>query len=262
MSHRQLPFGLNGTASVRANLDSGLIAARDAGFSFHEPRLPALVDCKTCGSRERTLAVLQEADLSLLALSALEGVFELANDRLLARAEVIFSRAERFNVRQAIAVPGRGHTSLADARELLVELSKRGREDGVSPSYEFIGFPEHAFPSSEAAHAVAGTAGLPLVLDTFHLAVSHTDPEGIATLPPDAIALVRLSDALAEGKAMEKIADSDRVLPGGRGAATCRLCEGDLERGIRRSAFGGGPLFQARTGGAGNSRKAGVSAGK
>ncbi len=214
MSHERFPLGLNGATIVRANLESGLIAARDAGFSFYEPRIPALSNCEDLGCRERSLITLQQTDLSWLPLNALEGVFELAPDRLFAWAENIFSLAERFNVRQVIVVPGKGRPSLADARELLVELSKRGREHGVSLLYEFIGFSAHAFPSLEEAHTVAAAAGLPLVLDTFHLAVSHTDPERIAALSADAIGLVHLSDALTEGKTVGGIADSDRVLPG------------------------------------------------
>ena len=214
MSHERLPLGLNGATIVRANLESGLIAARGAGFLYYEPRIPALSDCEDLGCRERSLIALQQTGLSWLPLNALEGVFEIAPEHLFARAEDIFSLAERFNVRQVIVVPGKGRLSLPDAGELLMELAKRGREHGVNLLYEFIGFPAHAFPSLEEAHTVAAAAGLPLVLDTFHLAVSRTDPESVAALPADAIGLVHLSDALTDGKTMGEIADYDRVLPG------------------------------------------------
>lgn len=214
MSQVAFPLGLNGATIMRADLEEGLIAARDAGFSLYEPRVPALADCEELGRREFALAALHGADLSWLALNALEGVFELAPDFLLARAEQVFSLAERFNVRQVIVVPGKGRLPLPDAQKLLKELSEQGREHGVSLLYEFIGFAEHAFPTLQKAHAVATAAGLPLVLDTFHLAVSKTDPERIAALPSEAIGLVHLSDALTEGKTMAEITDSDRVLPG------------------------------------------------
>ena len=214
MSHEKFPLGLNGATIVQASLEAGLIAARDAGFSFYEPRIPTLVDCEERGCREPALVALQEAGLSWLPLNALEGVFELAPDHLFARSEEIFSLAERFNVRQVIAVPGKGRPTFTDAQGLLAELSKLGREHSVNLLYEFIGFPEYAFPSLEEAQAVADAAGLRLVLDTFHLAVSHTDPERIAALPSEAIGLVHLSDALTEGKTMAEITDSDRVLPG------------------------------------------------
>lgn len=214
MSHEKVSLGLNGATIVQADLVSGLIAARDAGFSYYEPRVSTLAECEKQGCRERALKSLHEAGLSWLALNALEGVFELTPDRLLTRSKEIFSLAERFNVRQVIVVPGKGRPSLADAQELMMELGRQAHKHGVSLLYEFIGFPEHAFPSLQKAHTVVAEAGLPLVLDTFHLAVSNTDPEIIAAFPPDAIGLVHLSDALTEGKVMAEITDLDRVLPG------------------------------------------------
>jgi len=214
MSHERFSLGLNGATSVRASLEAGLLAAKDAGFSFYEPRIPTLADCEERGCRERAVESLHETGLSWLALNALEGVFELAPDRLLARGEEIFSLAGRFNVRQVIAVPGKGRPSHADAQRLLTELGKRAAEHGISLLYEFIGFPEHALACLEEAHDVAAAIGLPLVLDTFHLAVSRTDPARIAALSSDAIGLVHLSDALTAGRTMAEITDSERVLPG------------------------------------------------
>ena len=93
MSHKKISLGLNGATIVRASLEAGLISARKAGFSFYEPRISTLADCEERGCRNDALAALQEADLSWLPLNALEGLFELAPDRLLARSEEIFSLA-------------------------------------------------------------------------------------------------------------------------------------------------------------------------
>lgn len=214
MTHKHFPLGLNGATIVRASLEAGLTAAREAGFSFYEPRIGTLVDCEERGCRKDALDSLSDAGLSWLPVNALEGLFELDPDRLLACSEEIFSLAERFNVHQVIVVPGKGRPSLSAAQELLAELSDLGSKHGVNLLYEFIGFAKHAFSTLQEAHAVAAAAGLPLVLDTFHLAVSRTDPGQIAALPTEAIGLVHLSDALTEGRAMAEITDSDRVLPG------------------------------------------------
>ena len=214
MGHERFSLGLNGATIAQANLESGLTVAKDAGFSYYEPRIPALIDCEEHGCRERALASLRDTDLSWLPLNALEGLFELTPDRLLARGEEVFSLAERFNVHQVIIVPGKGRPSFFAAQELLAKLRDLGDKHGVSLLYEFIGFAEHAFSTLREAHTVANAAGLPLVLDTFHLAVSKTDPERIVVLPAAAIGLVHLSDALTEGKTMAEITDSERVLPG------------------------------------------------
>ncbi len=231
MAHKSFPFGLNGATIARANLESGLIAARDAGFSYYEPRISALVDCEERGCRERALASLHNTGLSWLALNAIEGVFELVPDRLFAQAEEVFSLAKRFNVHQVIAVPGKGRPSHADAQEILADLSKLSREYRISLLYEFIGFPAHAFSSLQEAHTVATTAGIPLVLDTFHLAVSRTDPERIVALSTDEIGLVHLSDALTDGKTLAEITDRDRVLPGEGGLPLAAYVKAILDTG-------------------------------
>ncbi|MCD6494737.1 hypothetical protein J7K60_01645, partial [Candidatus Bipolaricaulota bacterium] len=119
MTHKSFPLGLNGATIAQANLESGLTVAKDAGFSYYEPRIPALIDCEEHGCRERALASLRDTGLSWLPLNALEGLFELTPDRLLARGEEIFSLAERFNVHQVIIVPGKGRPSFFAAQELL-----------------------------------------------------------------------------------------------------------------------------------------------
>ena len=262
MGHERFSLGLNGATSVRASLEAGLLAAKDAGFSFYEPRIPTLADCEERGCRERAVESLHETGLSWLALNALEGVFELAPDRLLARGEEIFSLAGRFNVRQVIAVPGKGRPSHADAQRLLTELGKRAAEHGISLLYEFIGFPEHALACLEEAHDVAAAIGLPLVLDTFHLAVSRTDPARIATLSS------RRDRSGSPPRRVDRGKDNGRDhglrtrSPWRRGIATGRLREGDLEHGICWTVFRGGLSPQVQAGRSGNGCQGRISPGK
>jgi len=104
--------------------------------------------------------------------------------------------------------------STNEAQRELRWLVERAHSHGIRLLYELIGFPTHAFSTLAEANAVTEEADIPLVLDTFHLAVSQTNPEEVAKLSAEAIGLVHLSDALTKAKTPEELRDEDRVLPG------------------------------------------------
>ena len=210
-------LGLNSATIPNADLETGIRAAADAGFSFYEPRVPLLADFEKKGSRDRAVSVLRRSSLEWLPLNALEGLFKLDSGTFLSRADEIFSLAGRFGIPQVIVVPGQpahGTTSIREAQETLRGVRDRASLHGVSLLYELIGFPAHAFPNLERAYTVVESVGIPLVLDTFHLAVSQASTRKIASLPSEAIGLVHLSDALTAGRALKDSLDQDRVLPG------------------------------------------------
>ena len=210
-------LGLNGSTVPKADLETGMRAAARAGFALYEPRVPALTDCADREAASEARQLLGQAMLSWLPLNALEDVFFLPEDELKKRADEVFALAAYFGVSRVIVVPGRkkdGPITHETAQKQLKQLIAGGRALGLTLLYELIGFPIHHFPTLEDAHKVARAAGLPLVLDTFHLAVSRTSPEAVAALPGNAIGHVHLSDALTEGKTPDRLTDDDRVLPG------------------------------------------------
>jgi 4-hydroxyphenylpyruvate dioxygenase len=198
-----------------ADLETGIDAARQAGFSFYEPRIPLLENATVETLKRSTTDLLR--GLSWLPLNALEGFLELETSVLQTEADSVFSLAKQFAISQLIVVPGKAgkrKASLTKAGEELRSLADSARSHGVSLLYELIGFPTHVFPALGEALVVSREAGVPLVLDTFHLAVSQTSPADIRGLSAEAIGLVHLSDAITEGKAGTELLDEDRVLPG------------------------------------------------
>jgi len=230
-----LRLGLNGATIPGADLETGIGAARAGGFAAYEPRVPALLDCERRGTRDRALARLEASGLSWLPLNALEEVFEMAPRALAAHAHEIFSLAARFSIPQVIVVPGRPGRAVAleTARATLSALVGQARDHGVSLCYELIGFPSHAFASLSAAVDLTTGLGIPLVLDTFHLAVSRTVSEALCALDPRAIGLVHLSDALTGRGRVEALTDADRVLPGEGGLPVGGLLGAILTSGYR-----------------------------
>ena len=228
-------MGLNGATVPSASLEEGLCAARRAGFTAFEPRVPLLVSAQAAGRTPQILEFLAHG-LRWLPLNAVEGVFASPRSELGPRAREVFALPSRFRVPQVILVPG-ARAAAPNLSEALAELRWLGAESsrhGVKLLYELIGFPTFAFPTLGQAYDLARAAGFPLVLDTFHLAISRTRPDEIARLPASAIGLVHLSDALTTGKGLEELRDEDRVLPGEGG-----LPLGDLLGGIRRTGYSG-----------------------
>ena len=206
-----LELGLNGATLPKTDLITGLRAAHEGGFRFYEPRVPELIGA----DKRQALELLRKLDLGWLPLNALEGVFSEPISVLEEEASRLFALAAEFAIGGVIAVPGpvESFTDMEEASAVLKRLHLRAEEHGVSLLYEFIGFGHHAFASLPDARAVAREAGVTLVLDTFHLAVSRTPVAEVRRLDRKEIGLVHLSDALVTGD-VRRIDDSVRVLPG------------------------------------------------
>lgn len=211
-----LRLGLNGATIPGADLLTGIHVARAAGFSFYEPRIPRLLEANTPQGRSDARSALVDEGLEWLPVNALENVFAASLDQIQQAAHEVCELAEGFGIKQVILVPGAAgrDVSLTEARDTIDQLKAIAASHGVEFLYEFIGFPHHAFSSLSQAGDVARASGLPLVLDTFHLAVSQTLIESIQQLDAAEIGLIHLSDALVGDRAVTDIADEDRVLPG------------------------------------------------
>ena len=94
-------------------------------------------------------------------------------------------------------------------------LLEVGREFGVKPIMEFLGFSEQV-NSIEAALRVmqgSGDADATTVLDPFHIYRGGGDVESIAKLTADQIAISHFNDCIDTKPRVEQH-DSDRVMPG------------------------------------------------
>jgi len=229
-------FGLNGATLPTSDILTGIRVAGAAGFCYYEPRIPEL-DGSQGQIREGTVfAALKDAAVDWLPLNALEGLFSSTPRVLNEDAKRTFALAARFGVKTVIAVPGPagGSVDRAEAVLQLGRLNAMAKEHGVSLLYEFLGFPHCAFPSLDAARTLAAEAELPLVLDTFHLAVGQTPRHAIERLHASEIGLIHLSDALASTGDLTGVVDADRVLPG-----EGQLALSEIVRAIQSTGYDG-----------------------
>ena len=215
-SQMNIRLGLNGATIPGADLLTGIHVAAAAGFSFYEPRIPRLLEIDTPQGRRDAQSALADEELEWLPINALENVFASSSDLIQQAAHEVCSLAAGFGIKQVILVPGATDRNISpsEAQDTIEQLKTIAVFYGVDFLYEFIGFPHHAFSSISQARDVARAATLPLVLDTFHLAVSQTTGEAIQEMDAAEIGLIHLSDAIVGDRLIMEITDDDRVLPG------------------------------------------------
>ena len=226
MSYRDL--GLNGATISSADLKKALEATKNAGFKYYEPRVPQLLSYSEHASVASAVELLNTCELSWLPLNALEGLFEKDLGELENMASEVFLLARDFGIGNVIIVPGKVRErkiSRSQAIEIVKQVKKIAEGFGLALLYEMIGFTAHYFPTIADSAIIAEESGVPLVIDTFHLAVSKAKLKEITRLSPNSIGLVHLSDALTEGKTPEELGDGDRVLPGEGGLHLAGILE-------------------------------------
>ena len=115
----------------------------------------------------------------------------------------------------AIGGPPLGEVDFELGARQYARLLEVGREFGVKPIMEFLGFSEQV-NSIEAALRViegSGDADATTVLDPFHIYRGGGDVESIAKLTADQIAISHFNDCIDTKPRIEQH-DPDRVMPG------------------------------------------------
>ena len=115
----------------------------------------------------------------------------------------------------AIGGPPLGEVDFELGGRQYARLLEIGREFGIKPIMEFLGFSEQV-NSIEAALRVmegSGDGDATTVLDPFHIYRGGGDVESIAKLTSDQIAISHFNDCI-DTKPREEQHDPDRVMPG------------------------------------------------
>jgi sugar phosphate isomerase/epimerase len=218
MTMKKVSIGLNGAVVTQADLETGMRAAVKAGFTHYEPRIPALRTYLSSNSPKDLTRLKNTIGIRWLPLNALEDAIFPSNPLAFQIiAEKTFNLAASVDILMVIVVPSRSmkkERKVSQAAKELTKLNQLAKEHKVKLALEFLGFRDRVLHSLKEAQEVARWAEVPLVLDTFHLVVSGTQPDEIMELSTHEIALVHLSDAITQGKAVAELQDKDRVLPG------------------------------------------------
>lgn len=135
----------------------------------------------------------------------------------------------------AIAGPPAGKADHTLGAKNYFELLEIGRQFGVKPAMEYLGFVDD-INSIEAAWDVIQQCGHPdatIVIDPFHCYRGGGPMASVGTLPADKIAVSHFNDSPAS-PAWNLLTDADRVMPG-EGVCDLKLyCDGLKKIGYRR----------------------------
>jgi sugar phosphate isomerase/epimerase len=209
------------TSTIRpAPLSEKIRLAGEAGFRAIEPWNDD-VDAylKAGGSMESLRRELQAAGLSVVSMIAVMGWIGCPDAERDARRREATRRMEQAAALGSpfiVASPPGGRVDLDRAARDYRELLGIGRQVGVRPAMEFLGFVEHVKDIATAWEIVqrAGDPQGTIVLDFFHMVRGQsTTVDEIRRLPAEKIAIVHLDD-VPYRKPFAEMSDADRVYPG------------------------------------------------
>ncbi len=176
----------------------------------------------------------------------IHGWFQPAGDEHTAamnEAKRKFEQAAALGAPYAVAGPPHGIADRELGRKHYHELLELGKEFGVRPAFEYLGFVQDITSIDDAIDIIEG-CGHPdasVVLDPFHCFVGEGGMESISRLRPEQIAISHFNDAPG-AKPANTQRDPDRVFPGDGSIDLQRYC--DLLRAIGYSGFLSLELFR------------------
>jgi 2-keto-myo-inositol isomerase len=211
------------TSTIRpASVMDKIDAAADAGFKAIElwnPDVFAFIDeGGTLREVKDRLAARGLVVPSMIAIMGFVGNEAPGRDERLADARRRMEQARDLASPFIVASPPMERADLAVCGRDYAELLSMGREVGIRPAMEFLGFVEHV-NNIRTAREIMDRAGDPsatIVIDWFHMVRGDgrdTMLEDLAALRGDQIAIVHLDD-VPYNKPFGEMTDGDRVYPG------------------------------------------------
>ena len=217
--YSQIELGLN-TSTIRpAGLMDKIRIASETGYSAIELWNDDLTAYEEQGgSLADVKKALDDYGLSVPTVIALHGWLNTTgteHQEAIEEAKRRMAQAAAIGSTYIISSPPREVADLQLGGKNYRELLELGREFGVKPAMEFLGFVDgvnqvkHAWEVMEVADHPDST----IVLDPFHIYRGGGEIEDIKGIPGEKIAVFHFNDAPAQ-PAREAQSDADRVYPG------------------------------------------------
>ena len=167
------------------------------------------------GTIEDLRKAIDDAGLRVASVIALFGWTEadpIAHRIALDECKRRMDQAARLGSPYIVASPPNEVVDLGFAAGRFAELMRIGREIGVTPSMEFLGFVEGVH-TLQSARAIADGSGATVVADVFHLMRGGGSIDDLLTIPGDRMAIFHINDLPASPPPTMQ-SDSDRVMLG------------------------------------------------
>ena len=155
---------------------------------------------------------------SMIAIMGFVGNETPSRDERLREARRRMQQAKDLGSPFIVASPPMGRADLAQCGRDYAELLQIGREVGIRPAMEFLGFVEHVNSIATAREIMerSGDPSATIVIDWFHMVRGdgrETIMEDLRALQGEQIAIVHLDD-VPYRKPFSEMTDGDRVYPG------------------------------------------------
>ncbi len=219
-----MKIALNGATTMKADLETDIRAAAEAGYELIEiwaAKLRVFLKSKTV---EDLAALLAEHNLSPWSINSIEHI-TFRNDadyaKIKAECEELSAIAGKLGCPYIVVVPGKlpenatKEQIIEESVRVLNELADISEPHGVSLAFEFLGQTDCSVQTLDLCNEIVekiGRKSIGNVLDTFHFYAGNSTFEAIDTLDPEKLFIFHINDA--EDLPKEVLTDAERLYPG------------------------------------------------
>jgi 2-keto-myo-inositol isomerase len=189
------------------------------GYHALEPWNDEVSEYLQGGGTVRDLkSALDDAGLKVVSVIALHGWITSEGDeytKVLDDCRRRMAQAASLGSPYIVASPPQQVVDLGRATARFAELLRLGKEEGVTPTMEFLGFVD-GIKNVASAWAIASGTGDPkatIVADVFHMIRGGGSVDDLLTIPGDRLACFHINDLPASPDPLTQT-DADRVMVG------------------------------------------------
>ncbi len=219
-----MKIALNGATTMRADLETDIRAASEAGFDLIEIWAAKLRVFLKSRSVEDLAALLEQYGLKPWSINSIEHI-TFRNDedyaKIKAECEELSAVAGKLGCPYIVVVPGKlpadatKETIVAESVRVLNELADIAGAHGVSLAFEFLGQTDCSVQTLDLCNEIVETIDRPNVgnvLDTFHFYAGNSTFDAIDAMRPEKLFIFHINDA--ENLPKESLTDAHRLYPG------------------------------------------------
>lgn len=219
-----MKIALNGATTMKADLETDIRAAAEAGFELIEIWAAKLRIFLQTNSVDDLRSLLSESGLQPYSINSIEHItFRSDEDygKIKAECEELSTIAGQIGCPYIVVVPGKlpeGATKdqiVDESVRVLNELADIADAHGVSLAFEFLGQTDCSVQTLDLCNEIVEKVNrdnIGNVLDTFHFYAGNSTFEAIDTLRPEKLFIFHINDA--EDLPKESLTDAQRLYPG------------------------------------------------
>lgn len=219
-----MQIALNGATTMKADLETDIRAASDAGFDCLEiwaSKLRAFLKSRTTADLNDLFATHKIKPYSINSIEHITFRDPDRHQSLLAECEELCRIAEEIRCPYIVVVPsplpaGTSRSQIIEeSGRVLGVLGRIAAGRGVGLAFEFLGQPDCSVQTLELADEIVRKAGLSnvgLVIDSFHFYAGSSTIESIEAIDAKNLFIVHINDA--EDLPREVLEDRHRLYPG------------------------------------------------